>query len=329
MNLNKLKITILSFAFICKALTFTAQRSFSIGIIGATGNVGESAAFLLQHEEVATQLVLWSRDVDKCEGCAGDLRDASTDTEIISTKDIQDVATSDIIIITAGEKQKPGGQTRDELLEVNQGIITSIIDGLHSSPKKNQDAIIVVVTNPVEDLAQCILQQAVSLGYLANPSTQIIGTGTSLDSRRLVNSLIRVCGVTRQQVENGWVFGEHGDKQFVAWSQVRINNGPITETQKLEVEQVTQQAAYKIIDTKGFTQFGVSRCLIDICRAIKQGGCLPISVYEPQNQVYLSLLSSLGPEGVTKIHNIEFNEAEEKQLQKCIKKRMQIKEMCK
>ena len=78
----------------------------------------------------------------------------------------------------------------------------------------NQDAVILVVSNPVDILTHFARQLS------GLPPTQVIGSGTSLDSARLRGRLAQELEVSPNSV-NAYVLGEHGDSQFVSSGPIR------------------------------------------------------------------------------------------------------------
>lgn len=79
---------------------------------------------------------------------------------------------ADMIVITAGPRQKPG-QSRLELVGATINILKAIIPGL---VKVAPNAIYMLITNPV-DIATHVAQKISGL-----PANQVFGSGTNLDS---------------------------------------------------------------------------------------------------------------------------------------------------
>jgi len=88
--------------------------------------------------------------------------------------DYSDCADANLIVVTAGTKQIHG-QSRLELIQHNADIVKSICDEIK---KCGSDAVLVMVTNPVDALTQVALRR---LGW---PRERVIGSGTVLDSAR-------------------------------------------------------------------------------------------------------------------------------------------------
>ncbi|HIT90530.1 MAG TPA: NAD(P)-binding domain-containing protein, partial [Candidatus Merdenecus merdavium] len=151
-----------------------------ISIIGA-GNVGASIAFALTLDGMASEIVIVDVAKEKARGEAMDIFQGTPFTEYVNIYDgeYSDVAGSDIIVLTAGIGRKPG-QTRIELVQTNVQITKGIVPELM---KYAPEAVYLVVANPVD-----ILTYAVGK-FSGLPSTQVLGTGTLLDSSRLRTSI--------------------------------------------------------------------------------------------------------------------------------------------
>ena len=112
-------------------------------------------------------------------------------------------------ILTAGAAQKPG-ETRIDLVNKNVGIFKSIIPEI---AKRNRDAILLVVSNPVDILTYVAWRLS---GY---PQERVIGSGTVLDSARLRYLLGQRLAVNPQSV-HAYIIGEHGDSELAVWSEL-------------------------------------------------------------------------------------------------------------
>src|SRR3954451_10691748 len=146
-----------------------------VGLIG-TGMVGASFAYSLMQRGLANELVLIDMDTARAEGEAMDLNHGlpSVGPMRISAGDYPDLADADVVVICAGATQRPG-QTRLDLLKKNAGVFRNIVPKINAV---NQEAILVVATNPVDVLTYITAQ-------LAGPETgRVVGSGTVLDTAR-------------------------------------------------------------------------------------------------------------------------------------------------
>ena len=152
------------------------MNSTKISVIG-TGAVGATTAYAIMLRDLAAEIILIDLDTKRCEGEVLDISDALslTRTSQIKSGTMQDAKESNIIVICAGARQKPG-QKREELLQINKKIVSSIVSDLNPI---NPNTIIIIVTNPV-DIMTYYAQQIAEL-----PKRQVFGTGTFLDTQRI------------------------------------------------------------------------------------------------------------------------------------------------
>lgn len=229
-----------------------------IAIIGA-GAVGSHIAYALLLQNTPADICLIDKNEQLEEGNFLDLKD----TVIFSESNIlpcetKDAGTADIIIITAGAAQKLG-ETRTELTGRNIEIIRSIKQEIGEIKKT---AIVIMVSNPVDILTQLV---ATEWGLSAN---QVLGTGTLLDTSRFRWRLAEKTGVHPSSV-HGWVLGEHGQTEFIAWSTVNISGQPAKDLKNYQnLEEPVRMEAFEIIKNKGATYFGIGACTAKIVNSI-------------------------------------------------------------
>ena len=163
-----------------------------ISVVGA-GAVGTATAYALLIKEVASEITLYDIDAAKVEAEVLDLAHGTQFTgssRMTGGSDIQVTKNSDLIIVTAGAKQKPG-QTRLDLAGVNVAILKSLLPQLlEHSP----NAIFMLVTNPCDVLA-VVAQKITGL-----PANRIFASGTVLDSARLRWVIAERFGVSSDSV---------------------------------------------------------------------------------------------------------------------------------
>lgn len=300
-----------------KKNNFDTQK-VTVSVIG-TGNVGSAIAYALTIKNVASEINLIDIDEEKRAGEVMDISDGMTyvETSVVKNSSFKNAVNSDVIVITAGAKQKPG-QTRMDLAEQNKKIMKSICKSIG---KLKPTTIVVVVSNPVDVLTQYV-QKLTRL-----PASQIIGSGTTLDTSRLKTILSHKFGVSAQNI-HGYVLGEHGNSSFVAWSTVAIGGVPITRLKgfnktladKLETE--VREQAYEIIERKGATYYGIGLSVANIVKAIlfDQNLILPVSSklknWNGVNDICVSAPAVIGRCGVKSLWPIELNSEEKKELKK-------------
>src|SRR6478736_5143941 len=145
-------------------------------------------------------------------------RPAVPPADVYGSDDVAICEGADVIAVTAGAKQRPG-QTRLELAGVNVDICRALIPQLLDVAP---DAVIVMVTNPVDVLTLAALK------FSGLPKNRVLGSGTVLDSARLRQVIARQLGVASQSV-HAFIAGEHGDSEFPLWSSASIGTVPVLE----------------------------------------------------------------------------------------------------
>ena len=256
-------------------------RARKVVVVGA-GAVGSTFAYSLAQTGLADEIVLTDANPKFAQGQVLDLLHGQPffPTVHIRVGEPADYADAQVIVVTAGAKQRPG-QSRLELLRENAVIIEQLVDQIVSL---DSEAVLLLVTNPVDVLTYVAAKRS---GW---PSGRVIGSGTVLDSARLRHLLGRECGVDVHNV-HAYVLGEHGDSEFVAWSLAHIGGVHLDEycpkcghcddwreTRK-NIDKMVRDSAYHIIDYKGSTHFAVGLALVRIVGSIlrSQNSVLTVS----------------------------------------------------
>ena len=240
-------------------------------VLVGCGMVGMSYAYAMLNQNVVDELVLIDVNKLRAEGEAMDLNHGlafSGSHMRIWAGDYSDCTNADIVVICAGVAQAPGESRRD-LLKRNMEVFKSIIDPITES---GFNGIFLVATNPVDIMTEITYKLS---GF--NPR-RVIGSGTALDSARLRYLLGSYIQADPRSV-HAYVIGEHGDSEFVPWSNAMLSTKPITDLiaeskGKLNIEELdrieedVRTAAYKIIEAKRATYYGIGMSLTRITKAI-------------------------------------------------------------
>lgn len=296
-------------------------------IVGA-GAVGTSFAYSLIHKGLIEEIVLYDIDEKRAIGEALDLAHGIYFTKPVEIRagDLKEAKDSDMVVITAGAKQKPG-ETRLQLLDRNINIYRSLIPEIVQS---GFNGIFLIVTNPVDVLTYFTYKFS---GFSRN---KVIGSGTVLDSSRFAYLLSRHCDVDPRSV-NAYVIGEHGDTAVLAWSLTHIGGISLSEfcpvcgkrcfedNVKEAIIKEVRNSAYKIIEYKGATYYAIGLALVNIVEAIArdENRILPVSIVHPEifgfKDIPLSLPSIVRRNGVKKVLQVKLSEEEERELYKSAK----------
>ncbi|RKO87042.1 hypothetical protein BDK51DRAFT_17692 [Blyttiomyces helicus] len=259
-----------------------ANKPSRVAIIGA-GSVGSTAAYACTLQGCASEVLLVDIDEKMRDAQVLDLQDCGfvSDTKVRAGS-FADAGAADIIVITAGAKQRPG-ESRPELVGRNRAILASVLKNMQPI---QPDAVLLIVANPVDALTS-VAQQLSGL-----PKNQVLGSGTFLDSERLRAALADRLGVAQTAV-HAYVIGEHGDSQVVAWGSATVGNTPLLQLPGMagvnlpELAVSVRDKAQSIIAAKGATHFGIGTCVASLCAAIlnDKRHVRPVSHYIPDLDV--------------------------------------------
>jgi L-lactate dehydrogenase len=297
-----------------------------VGIIG-TGLVGSTAAFALVMRGVGREIVLVDLNKDRARAEAADLLHAVPFAEPlkVSAGDYADLKGAKVVVIAAGVGQRPG-ETRLELLGRNAKVFQAIVpEVLRYAP----EAVLLIATNPVDVMTHLAAHFAAELGVT---SSRVIGSGTTLDTARFRALLGQELHVDPYHV-HGYVLGEHGDSEVIAWSPVTVGVIPLDEfcaqwdicldeERRGHIDQQVRQAAYQIIEGKGATYYGVGSAIARIVEVILGDQrsiltiCTPVPEVAGVQDVTLSMPHLLSGEGVVNRLHMPLQEDEAEQLQR-------------
>lgn len=245
------------------------NKGSKISVLGA-GNVGATIAYTFAVNGTCSDVVLVDINEAKAKGEAMDIRHGISLSHNIDIKDgtYEDIAGSDIVVVTLGMARKPG-QTRIDLTQNNVNIIKQVM------PKVAEiapDAVYVVVSNPIDILTYTILK-CTNL-----KASQVVGSGTVLDSSRLRSAIAEKAEISPKSI-HAYVFGEHGDTSFVPWSTTNIGGMNIFDYWKSigrseeeldtnAIEEGVRKAGAEVIKRKGATFYAIALSVNKICDTI-------------------------------------------------------------
>ena len=286
-------------------------------VIVGCGNVGMSYAYaLLNQRTYVNRLVLIDLDKERIEGEVMDLNHClpyAPSKISINVGDYNDCSDAKIVVIAAGANQKPG-ETRTDLINKNASIFKDIVSKVMAS---GFNGIFVVATNPLDVMTYLTYK------YSKLPSSKVIGTGTSLDTARLRLMIGKKLCINSKDIE-AYVIGEHGDSEFIPWSNANISLQNIKEffnnEEMNDIENDVRNAAYEIINRKGATYYGIGMCLVRITNAIlgNENSIIALSVYDEENDVYVGLPAIVNKDGAERRVYLKLTKEESNKLQNSI-----------
>ena len=281
-------------------------------VIGC-GNVGMSYCYALVNQRTyVNELVLIDINTKKVEGEVMDLNHclAYSPSKInIKLGNYSDCKGAKIVVIAAGANQNVG-ETRMDLIHKNSKIFKDIVTSVMNS---GFDGIFLVATNPLDVMTYLTYK------YSGLPHNKVLGTGTTLDTARLKYLISEKVGVSPKDI-HAYVMGEHGDSEFIPWSNANIAlkhiNYYLTEEDKKQIENDVRNSAYEIIERKGATYYGIGMCLVRITNAIlgDENVILSVSAYDKENNIYISTPAIVNNSGVKEKIFVPFNDEEKSKI---------------
>ncbi len=251
--------------------THAGGRPSKIAIIGA-GAVGTAVAYACAMRGDARDIALYDINKAKVEAEALDIAHGIQFTpcgSVEGSDDIEVIRGADLVIVTAGAKQRPG-QTRLDLAESTIKLMRTIVPQICEVA---ESALQMYITNPVDIVTYAALK------FSGLPRSQVFGSGTVLDTSRLRYLVSRHTGVAIQNI-HAYIAGEHGDSEVALWSSAEIGNVPLRHwgptldgrlfdaDLRAEIAQEVVNSAYTIIDGKGATNYAIGLAASNIATAV-------------------------------------------------------------
>ncbi len=289
-----------------------------VAIVGA-GSVGSTLAYACLMHGLGRTVALYDINKAKVEAEALDLAQGiqfMPQAEVLGSDDVAVCADADVVVITAGAKQKPG-QSRLELAGATISLMDKVIPALMGVAP---GAVYILVTNPVDVVTFAALKKS------GMAPSQMFGSGTVLDSSRLRYMIAQECGVAVSNV-HAYIAGEHGDSEVALWSSATIGGLPLlewtgpdgelvmTEEKCEEIQREVKESAYRIIEGKGATNYAIGVAGARIVEAVllDQNRVLPVSTridFPGVGEVCLSIPSVIGAEGVKSRLDVRLSRSE-------------------
>jgi malate dehydrogenase len=288
-----------------------------ITVVGA-GNVGTTTAQLIAAKGLA-DVVLIDIIEGIPQGKALDILEACplwrSPSKVSGTNSYDDTAHSDIVVITAGLARKPG-MSRDDLLLANADIIRKVAE---NAGKTSPEAIIIVVTNPMDAMAH-VTQKITGI-----PHQRIIGMGGVLDTARMKSFIAMETGAHPKDIE-AMVLGGHGDLMVPVSRLTKVNGKNITEfLSESVIEKIndrTKNGGAEIVGLlkTGSAYYAPAASTVEMIETILglRKEPLPCSIYVDGQYgihgVYVGVPVMLGSAGIEEIIELDLTDGELKAL---------------
>lgn len=290
-----------------------------VAIVGV-GMVGMSFAYALLNQNICDELVLIDINKERARGEAADLSHGlpfAPSSMTIYSGEYSDCTDADVVVICAGAPQEQGESRRD-LLQKNYKVFKSIVNPIVSS---GFNGVFLVASNPVDVMTQVVYSLT---GF---PAGRVIGSGTTLDSARLKHMMSDYFKVNPRNV-HAYVIGEHGDSEFVAWSNAAISVKPLSELSAEKPDLMddmrdiaidVKESAYEIIKAKKATYYGIGMVLARLTRAIlfDENSIFTVSTYLKgeygEKEIYAGVPSVVNRNGVREVLEMKLSQEEQKQ----------------
>lgn len=285
-----------------------------IVILGA-GHVGSHVARALAAGGTGREIVLVDIVPGKAEAQAMDVADALTFPAVpvtVRAGNHADCADADVTVVAVGKAREPG-QTRLDLLGDSVKMVHDLCRTLR---KTGVGGLVISITNPCDIIADQVRRE------LGLDRSRVFGTGTLLDTARLIRTLSEQTGVPRDQI-TACVLGEHGDSSMIPFSAVRIGERLPETVPGFDAETAlrrTHEIGMDIINGKGSTEFGIGQAAAFLIRGILEGEerVLPLSALVNGEYglsgLHLGVPCAVGKNGVERVIELPLTEGERQAL---------------
>ena len=289
-----------------------------ISVIGA-GNVGATCAFVLAQMKIA-DIVLLDIFEGFAKGKALDMSQNATvlnyDGTVTGTADYNDIAGSDVVVVTSGFPRQPG-MTREDLIGKNAEIVAQVGTGIKEHAP---EAVVIVVTNPL-DLMTYHMQQVTGF-----PTERVIGQAGVLDSARMAHFIALELGCAEEDV-SPMVLGGHGDTMVPLPRYTTVGGIPITQLMSQErIDAISARTAsgggeiVKLLErgsafyAPGSAAAIMAESVLNDRKRLIPASCFLTGQYG-LDDVYIGVPCILGSNGVERIFELELTDDELSSLQ--------------
>ena len=285
-----------------------------VTVVGA-GNVGATCADVLAQREIANEIVLLDIKEGFAEGKALDIWQTSPinlyDSRTVgSTNDYERTKDSDVVVITSGLPRKPG-MSRDDLIATNAGIVKTVTENI---VKYSPDAIIIVVSNPLDVMTYCAFLTA------KTDPKKVFGMAGVLDTARYRAFLATELNVSPKDIQ-AVLMGGHGDTMVPLPRYTTVGGIPVTELiEESKLNEIIERTKFgggeivKLLGTSAWYAPGAAAAQMVEAVVRDQKRIFPVCAWLQGEygikDIYLGVPVILGKKGIEKIIELKLNDAE-------------------
>ena len=301
------------------------MQTRKVGVLGL-GHVGAHVAYSLIIQGIVSELVLVDPKAGKLVSEVQDLRDAqmyAPHKVEVKPGTYADLGDCDIIVNCIGDITLCASNNRLDEMSYTVAQVKSYIGKVMASGFKG---FIVNITNPCDVIAHLLWQES------GLPKNQVFGTGTGLDTSRLVSKLSLQTGVAHQSI-SAYMIGEHGASQMAAWSCVSFGGVPLSVLEKQmpekfgfdkpELQKLAIGGGWVTYSGKGCTEYGICstaarmvRCILNDEKRIMPASTLLEGEYG-ERDLFIGVPCLIGKNGIEQVLELPLTEEEKVQFHSC------------
>ena len=290
----------------------------TVAVIGV-GHVGAHCAYAMAIQGVADEIILLDKNEQKAKSECQDLMDTSVyypHRVKFRVGDFSDLKDAAVIVNSVGDINILRGSTeRCKEMEFTTRAVNSYMDKVRES---GFDGVIINITNPCDVITWRIAQLA------GLPKGRVFGTGAALDTARLRSVLAQKTGYDPHSV-TGYMLGEHGGSQMVAWSTVAFGGKRLSECDasdprfsfdREQVRQETVGAGWETFKGKFCTEYGIASTMARLVRAVLDDEKCVMPVSGPldgeygETGMFTGVPAVVGANGVEEVVEVELTDEE-------------------
>ncbi len=285
-----------------------------VTVVGA-GKYGSTTVQRLAEADIAAEVVMTDIVEGLPQGLALDMNQSRPvlgyRTLVTGTNDYGDTAGSDVVVITAGLPRKPG-MSRMDLLEVNAGIVTDVVNQLM---EHSPEATLIVVTNPLDQMTTLAAEVS------GLPRNKVMGQAGMLDSARFAHFIAEAADADILEVE-AVTLGSHGDTMVPVPSLCKVGGKLLTDVLDAaiidELVDRTRKGGAEIVGLlkTGSAYYAPSAAAAKMVEAVltDSGAIMPVCAWTEGQYgiegVYLGVLAKLNAAGVGEIVEVALTGSE-------------------